>query len=111
MAWENWTGLIGTVVGGVLVMGGNALQLWLSERRHSNLATARKKYLHGMLKAAAGDGWMTIETLSRVVGAGFDETRRLLIEIDARGSLGDKEVWSLISRNPLPNVDEGEGAR
>ena len=39
----------------------------------------------------------------------IDTTRALLIEIDAPGSMKtDKEMWSLISRNPLPNNSNAE---
>lgn len=91
-----------------MVIAANWAQHWLENRKASDLATVRKRHLYRMLKGAGKDGWMSIETLSRVIGAEPDETRRLLIEIDARGSLKKKEVWSLISRNALPIGDEDE---
>ena len=102
MGCEFWAGLIGALVGGAISLAGIALQHYLSIRRQDALDSVRKKLLKEMLENAGGDGWMTIETLARVVGAEFDTTKRLLLEIEARGSQKDKDVWSLIRRNPLP---------
>lgn len=44
---------------------------------------------------------------AQIAGTDLDATRALLIEIDARRSMKtNKEMWSLIARNPLPNTSE-----
>jgi hypothetical protein len=42
-----------------------------------------------------------METLSRAVAADEAETARLLFQIGARRSTGDRNVWALKSRKPL----------
>ena len=49
--------------------------------------------------------WRSIDTLSRVIGLSTEDTKKLLIEIDARGSTAGNDVWGLISRNPL-NIEK-----
>jgi hypothetical protein len=53
--------------------------------------------------------WRKLLTLSSVVGADADTTRRLLIELGARGSekigVGGDEVWGLLSKHPLDKID------
>jgi hypothetical protein len=44
-----------------------------------------------------------------VIGADADTTKRLLIEIEARGSEiprdDGEEVWGLVSKHPLENIE------
>ena len=49
--------------------------------------------------------WRSLSTLSNVTGLDEDEAKRLLVEIGARGSETDPNLWGLISRNPLPEHD------
>ena len=53
--------------------------------------------------------WRKLSTLSRVIGADDDTTRRLLIQLGARGSekpRGDcEEVWGLISKHTLEKIE------
>jgi hypothetical protein len=102
----DWSGAIGALIGGGIVLAGNWQVHSLQNKKQSRIDEARKTLLKKILTGAQGAGWMTIETLARIVGASLDDTRALLIEIDARGSMGEKEVWSLISRNPLPTKSE-----
>ena len=55
------------------------------------------------------EDWRKLSTLSRVIGADADTTRRLLIQLLARGSekpRGDgEEVWGLISKHPLEKIE------
>jgi hypothetical protein len=45
--------------------------------------------------------WRSLKSLANVVGLDADTTRRLLLEIGARGSEKSSNVWSLASRSPL----------
>lgn len=53
--------------------------------------------------------WRKLSTLSRVIGADADTTKRLLIELGARGSEKPREdgeeVWGLISKHPLEQIE------
>ena len=53
--------------------------------------------------------WRKLSTLARVIGADTYTTRRLLIELGARGSEKPREdleeVWGLISKHPLENIE------
>lgn len=107
MCSEAWVGVIGALVGGLITLAGTLLTHHLQGRKQSRLDAARKRLLKNTLQGAGGTGWMSIGTLTQIIGAAPDATRALLIEIDARGSMKtDKEMWSLISRNPLPNSSE-----
>lgn len=69
----------------------------------------RKDLLKKTLLTAGEAGWMSVNTLAHIIGADRDATRALLIEIGARGLMKtDKEVWPLISRNPLPTASNAE---
>ena len=67
-----------------------------------NLDDKRKELLKQALEnPPPGIEWRALTTLSRIIGADFATTTRLLIELDARGSEGEEEVWALQSRKPL----------
>lgn len=67
---------------------------------------ARTKLLREMLEAR---DWRKLSTLSSVVGTDLETTRRLLIELGARGSeklrQDGEEVWGLISKHPLEKIE------
>jgi hypothetical protein len=97
--------ILGAIVGGVTTFAGTVL----TEIVRSYLATRadrpRKALLNRMLEDARP--WRKISTLSRVIGSSESDTRRLLVEIGARGSEtpgADGEVWGLIARHPLGNT-------
>jgi hypothetical protein len=104
--WIAIVGVIGAVVGALLTLLGNILLHWLAGRKSNELDEARKKLLQRMLDLKA---WRRLSTLSRVIGADVDTTKRLLIEIGARGSesprTDNEEVWGLISQHPLDKID------
>lgn len=98
-----WAVVAGAALGILGTLGATWLTHHLNGRKQVRIDKARKVLLQKTLKGAAKTGWMSIETLAHIVGADQDATRALLIEIDARGSMKtDREMWSLISRNPLP---------
>jgi hypothetical protein len=97
------------VVGSLATIAGNVLLNWLQGRKEKALDEARKKLLREMLMER---DWRNLSTLSRVIGADYDETRRLLIAISARGQnflrmimrrLGD----NILSQNPITSYRPG----
>jgi len=103
--WIAVVGILGVVVGSLATIGGNILLNWLQGRKQKSLDEARKGLLQQMLTER---DWRKLSTLSRVIGADYDETRRLLIDINARGSKLPKddhdEAWGLISKHPLSKI-------
>lgn len=104
--WIAIVGLLGVVVGTLATAGSTLLVNWLRGRKQTSLDNARKNLLRKLLGTK---DWRKLSTLSRVIGSDSEETRRLLIAIEARGSEvpredGD-EVWGLISRHPLAEIE------
>lgn len=104
--WIAAIGLVGTILGAAIAVIGGLVLHWFQNRKLSALDAARTKLLRQMLDSR---DWRKLSTLSRVVGADGDTTRRLLIELGARGSEkphedGD-EVWGLISKHPLEEIE------
>lgn len=95
-----WLGIIGVVVGS----GGTLLINWCQHRwetsRDRELDAKRRQMLVTMLSSEKHE-WRKMETLSRVVGADYPTTTRLLIELGARGSESENDVWALQGRKPL----------
>ena len=112
---SGWIGVIGALVGGFLTIVGQLIVHWLQTRKARALDEARTKLLRQML--AARD-WRKLSTLSRVIGADADTTRRLLIELSARGSgsqnihgSGSSSRRDVSLRLTLPGASaRGEGA-
>lgn len=105
MANGEWAVVFGAAIGILGTLASTWLTHYLNSRKQSRIDRARKNLLKVTLTQARENGWMSVETLAQIVGADLDTTRALLIEIDARGSMKtNKEMWSLISRNPLPTV-------
>lgn len=104
--WIAFVGLVGVITGAIITITGNVLLHWLQGRKGNALDGARKKLLKELLQAR---DWRKFSTLSRVVGADSDTTKRLLIAIGARGSEKPREdgeeVWGLISKHPLDKID------
>lgn len=109
MSYEFWTGLIagllGSVIGAATTIVAVYVQHRLARGSQDKLDGDRKALLLPMLQNAGGDGWRKIETLARVIGADHDTTKRLLIELSARGSEKFNDVWGLLSKHPLPRGD------
>jgi len=63
----------------------------------------RKELLRAKLEGATGQGWVSIDVLTRLTGTTEDQCRTLLIEINARGGTlkTGREGWALIKRRPL----------
>lgn len=104
-----WIPLISAIVGGVIAIAGQLVVHWIKECPKRSLDKKRKIMLRNMLdpsKMPPGTRWRKLDTLSRVIGASPDETKRLLFEIDARGSTSNADVWALIEHQPLPTKTE-----
>lgn len=103
--WIAIVGLAGGVVGSLLTLAGNVLLHWLQERKQSELDTQRLSLLKQMLER---NDWRHLSTMSRVIGASPEETRRLLIKLGARASETERtdgeEAWALLSKKPLSQV-------
>jgi hypothetical protein len=96
--------IIGALIGGAATLAGTVLTECIKERRQTKFDEPRKKLLKSMLES--GYQWRKLETLANVTGLDFADAKRLLVEIGARGSETNANVWGLISRNPVPAHDD-----
>lgn len=87
-------GLVGVVVGGLLQILAQQLAT-LGQRR---IDRQRKQLLREMLSKYQ---WRSFDQCKKVIGADDETTRRLLIEVGARGSEAEADSWGLISKNPF----------
>lgn len=104
--------IIGGLIGGILGVIGT---LWTSyygpkkliefkeKREEEKLNGPRKKLLLKLLKDSTYQDGRKLETLSMVTGTTFEECRRLLVEVGARGVKlsGNVEGWVLIEKKPI----------
>ncbi|MFN0192236.1 MAG: hypothetical protein ACKVP5_09710 [Aestuariivirga sp.] len=99
-----WDVVAAAFIGAAAGTVGVWLNHWLTNRRTDKLDSARKELLKKML---ANDDWKwrTVSTLSHVIGADEETTKRLLLEIGARASEDGQPKWGLISRVGLPGKE------
>lgn len=102
--WVAIIGLIGVVIGAVISVFGNFALEWWRTRSARRLDASRKQLLLTLLNDPSHP-WRSLATLARVIGVDDSTARRLLIEIEARGSERENEVWGLIARNPLDKTE------
>ncbi len=101
-----WIGVIGGIAGGLLVIGGNLLLEWFKQRAKKKRDEPRKEILRKMLRDERfPERWRKLRTLMHVIGADEATTKRLLIEIGARGSEDGEELWGLIEDHPFGKKD------
>jgi hypothetical protein len=98
---SGWAAIFGSIVGGIGTFGATWLNVHLNRSRADQADESAKGLLTEML-AAQEYKWRSIRSLSNVIGLSEELTRKLLLEIGARGSEKNPELWGLISRNPLP---------
>ena len=96
-------GFGGVVVGAVLSVAGQFALHWFQERSRRRADDKRKKLLNMMLKETPNT-WRSFDVLKHVVGADDEATKRLLLEIGARGSEDGQNLWGLLSRNPFKDT-------
>lgn len=96
-------GAFGVVIGALITGLFNLLLQARQESPKKELDKKRERLLKEMLLHEV-HAWRNISTLSAVIGTGDEETRRLLINIGARGSETSSNSWGLIKRNPLPTA-------
>jgi hypothetical protein len=94
-------GLAGVLVGGLLQL----LAQQIATRRSRRTDEARRELLRALLTDERWT-WRKLERCRRVIGADDETTKRLLIEIGARGSQNDDVNWGLVSRNPFEEYEE-----
>ncbi|MFI5089951.1 MAG: hypothetical protein ACHP7P_07820 [Terriglobales bacterium] len=95
-------GLIGVIVGSVLTIIGNVVIHWLNQRAIERQDEPRKKLLQRMLEDKRfPEHWRKLSTLMHVIGADEETTKRLLLEIGARGSEDQQELWGMIKYHPF----------
>lgn len=104
--WIAFIGLIGVVVGSVITVLGNLLLHWLKYRPQQNLDIRRRTILKQMLQDERfDDRWRKLSTLSGVIGADEETTKRLLIEVEARASEKEDGLWGLIEYHPFNKIE------
>ena len=104
--WIALIGIIGGVIGAGLTLLGNILFHWFKEKPQREFDNQRIKILTEMLDDDKfSEKWRNISTLSAVIGASEEETKRLLIKAKARGSEKADGKWGLIKNHPFPSED------
>lgn len=93
-------GFLGAILGALTSFFGIWLTHHLKVAQQRRDDDARKVLLKQMLDNST-DEWRKMETLSRVIGASKEDTARLLIQLGARGSESENDVWALLSKKPL----------
>jgi hypothetical protein len=96
---------LGAIAGAVASMGSIVLTDFMKAYRKTKADEPRKRLLTDML--SGGHRWRSLSVLASVTGLTESEAKRLLVEIGARGSETDPNLWALTSRNPLPTHGPG----
>lgn len=105
--WVAIVGLVGVLIGAVVTVAGNILLHKMQDGPRQKLDNNRKELLKKMLNDSRfPKGWRSLSTLSRVIGADSETTKKLLFEVGARGSEKDDDMWGLIERHPFNKNDE-----
>ncbi|MES0881696.1 hypothetical protein [Roseibium sp. SCP14] len=98
-------GIAGVAVGAVLQFWFNVLLEEHKKKDQRALDDKRKVLLRSALENMPADAeWRKLTTLCGIIGAEPRETTRLLIELGARGSESDEDVWALLSDKPLKRM-------
>jgi HEAT repeat protein len=105
----NWLeGLVGSIVGGVLVLFGVFVRDWFHQRAESKVDRKRKEILMEMLTDDRfKEQWRELKTLMQVIGADRETTTRLLVELGARGSEKGDDLWGLKEKHPFKKLSRG----
>ena len=93
-------GLGGVVIGAFFQICANVVAHQLQQRAKDQMDKPRKDLLLSLLKNPKYT-WRRFDTLMHVIGADEETTKRLLLEVGARGSEDGQNLWGLINRNPF----------
>lgn len=105
--WIAVVGAVGVVAGAVLTVAGTLLLHRLQNTPRRELDKTRSALLRRMLDDARfAQRWRKLDTMARVIGADEAETKRLLIELGARGSENDDGLWGLLEHHPLDQAGQ-----
>ena len=97
-----WLGIIGVAVGSIGQFLIDHFRHKRDTKAQRELDDKRKALLKdALVNRPPGKEWRKLQTLSRIIGANYETTTRLLIDIGARGSETENEVWALLSKKPL----------
>jgi hypothetical protein len=89
-----------TIAGTIFGSLSSILTIIVQRNIHSKSDHARKKILRKMLSTKKWK-WRDIDSLCKVIGTNEEKAKELLLEIGARASEDEKEIWGLIKRNPF----------
>jgi len=104
--WIALIGIVGGIIGAMLTLLGNIVLHWIKEKPQRDFDSQRVKLLKKMLSDDRfPEKWRNLSTLSAVIGASEEETKRLLIKSKARGSEKADGKWGLISNHPFPGEE------
>ncbi|WP_343857401.1 hypothetical protein [Aliiglaciecola litoralis] len=105
--WIGIIGLLGAIVGSLLTIFGNVLLHWIKQKPQNELERSRIKMLKDMLSDDRfPDKWRLLSTMSAVIGADNEETKRLLFKAGARGSEKADGKWALVEIILYPNLSD-----
>lgn len=105
--WVAMVGLAGVVIGAAVTVVGNIALHKIQDGPRQKLDNSRKELLKTMLNDSRfPQRWRKLATLSRVIGADDETTKRLLFEVGARGSEKDDDMWGLLEHHPFNSSDE-----
>jgi hypothetical protein len=96
--------VLGAAIGSLGSITTTWLTAHLSHRKYPRYEKAVEKLLMALLED--GPKWRRIQTLASVTGLKESDAKEYLVELGARGSAKDANLWGLISRNPLSEVDQ-----
>ena len=98
---------IGAIVGTIGSVGTTWLTAWLARQSQYPKYDAKvQAILREMLSGP--HKWRRLETLARVTGLTEQDVKDYLVELDARGSANNGQLWGLISRNPVAHAGVGD---
>jgi hypothetical protein len=96
MAEGGWV-VLGAAIGTMGSILTTLLNAWLTKGSPDYFDKKAMKLLKGILSDSA-EPWHNIQHLSHIVGLSHEDTRQLLLLIDARGHPSGSGAWALVSR-------------
>lgn len=95
-------GIVGVAVGSAGQFLIDHFRYQRETKKQNALDDKRKELLRTSLtNMPKGVEWRKLSTLCGIIGADPQTTTRLLIELGARGSESEEDVWALVTEKPL----------